>query len=149
MSSKENASTGRKATSCSCHCIPTRSSTSISTSIPRSPRSGAPSSTCRSRNTSRPICSRWKTRRISRGRLRRKRQPPAVLPEAAKAAVQKSIAPVVRAWTPGSGLALGGALGVQSVLEHVRNNLIIVMRLAGTNSVKEITRDYIAPPAVA
>jgi L-lactate oxidase len=47
------------------------------------------------------------------------------------------------------GLALGGALGVQSVLEHVRNNLIIVMRLAGTKNVKEITRDYIAPPVVA
>src|SRR5262245_31312648 len=47
------------------------------------------------------------------------------------------------------GLALGGAQGVQSVLEHVRDNLTIVMRLAGTKSVKEITRDYIAPPLVA
>jgi L-lactate oxidase len=47
------------------------------------------------------------------------------------------------------GLALGGALGVQSVLEHVRDNLIIAMRLAGTKSVKEITSDYIAPPAIA
>jgi L-lactate oxidase len=47
------------------------------------------------------------------------------------------------------GLALGGAQGVQSVLEHVRNNLIIVMRLAGTKNVKEITRDYIAPPSIA
>jgi lactate oxidase len=47
------------------------------------------------------------------------------------------------------GLALGGAQGVQSVLEHVRDNLTIVMRLAGTKSVKEITRDYIAPPAIA
>ncbi|MCC6890336.1 MAG: alpha-hydroxy-acid oxidizing protein [Hyphomicrobiales bacterium] len=47
------------------------------------------------------------------------------------------------------GLALGGALGVQSVLEHLRNNLIIVMRLAGTRNVKEITRDYLAPPSVA
>ena len=44
------------------------------------------------------------------------------------------------------GLALGGAQGVQSVLEHVRDNLTIVMRLAGTKNVKEITRDYIAPP---
>jgi lactate oxidase len=47
------------------------------------------------------------------------------------------------------GLALGGAQGVQSVLEHVRDNLTIVMRLAGTKNVKEITRDYIAPPAIA
>jgi lactate oxidase len=47
------------------------------------------------------------------------------------------------------GLALGGAQGVQSVLEHVRDNLTVVMRLAGTKSVKEITRDYIAPPVVA
>ena len=47
------------------------------------------------------------------------------------------------------GLALGGAQGVQSVLEHVRDNLTIVMRLAGTKNVKEITRDYLAPPAVA
>ncbi len=47
------------------------------------------------------------------------------------------------------GLALGGAQGVQSVLEHVRDNLIIVMRLAGTKTIKEITRDYIAPPAIA
>ena len=47
------------------------------------------------------------------------------------------------------GLALGGAQGVQSVLEHVRDNLTIVMRLAGTKNVKEITRDYLAPPAIA
>jgi len=47
------------------------------------------------------------------------------------------------------GLALGGAQGVQSVLEHVRDNLTIIMRLAGTRNVKEITRDYIAPPAIA
>ena len=47
------------------------------------------------------------------------------------------------------GLALGGAQGVQSVLEHVRDNLMIVMRLAGTKNIKEITRDYIAPPAIA
>jgi len=46
------------------------------------------------------------------------------------------------------GLALGGAQGVQSVLEHLRDNLTIVMRLAGTKTVKEITRDYIAPPAM-
>jgi L-lactate oxidase len=47
------------------------------------------------------------------------------------------------------GLALGGAQGVQSVLEHVRDNLMIVMRLAGTKNVKEITRDYLAAPVVA
>jgi lactate oxidase len=44
------------------------------------------------------------------------------------------------------GLALGGAQGVQSVLEHMRNNLTIIMRLAGTKNVKEITKDYLAPP---
>jgi L-lactate oxidase len=47
------------------------------------------------------------------------------------------------------GLALGGAQGVQSVLEHVRDNLTIVMRLAGTKNVKEITRDYLASPVIA
>ncbi len=47
------------------------------------------------------------------------------------------------------GLALGGALGVQSVLEHLRDNLTIIMRLAGTKNVKAITRDYLAPPAIA
>jgi lactate oxidase len=47
------------------------------------------------------------------------------------------------------GLALGGAQGVQSVLEHVRNNLMVVMRLAGTPNIKSITKDYIAPPVVA
>ncbi len=51
--------------------------------------------------------------------------------------------------SPPSYNALGGAQGVQSVLEHVRDNLTIVMRLAGTKSVKEITRDYIAPAVVA
>jgi isopentenyl diphosphate isomerase/L-lactate dehydrogenase-like FMN-dependent dehydrogenase len=43
------------------------------------------------------------------------------------------------------GLALGGHLGVQSVLEYLRNDLYIVMQLAGTPNVKSITRDYIAP----
>ncbi len=42
------------------------------------------------------------------------------------------------------GLALGGSLGVQSVLEYVRDNLAVVMRLAGTN-VKDISHDYLAP----
>ena len=43
------------------------------------------------------------------------------------------------------GLALGGHLGVQSVLEYLRNDLYIVMQLAGTPNIKAITRDYIAP----
>ncbi len=47
------------------------------------------------------------------------------------------------------GLALGGAQGVQSVLEHLRDNLMIVMRLAGAPNVKAITRDHLAPPAIA
>jgi L-lactate oxidase len=44
------------------------------------------------------------------------------------------------------GLALGGHLGVQSVLEYLRNDLYIVMQLAGTPDIKSITRDYISPP---
>src|SRR5262249_7282779 len=47
------------------------------------------------------------------------------------------------------GLALGGSPGVQSVLEYLRNNLTIIMRLAGTPNVKAVTREYIAPPAIA
>jgi len=43
------------------------------------------------------------------------------------------------------GLALGGHLGAQSVLEYLRNDLFIVMQLAGTPNIKSITRDYIAP----
>jgi len=43
------------------------------------------------------------------------------------------------------GVALGGHLGVQSVLEYLRNDLYIVMQLAGTPNVKSITRDHIAP----
>ena len=46
------------------------------------------------------------------------------------------------------GLALGGAQGVQSVLEHIRDNLTIIMRLAGTKNVKEITSEYLAPPQI-
>jgi lactate oxidase len=45
------------------------------------------------------------------------------------------------------GLALGGALGVQSVLEYLRDNLALVMRLAGTASIKDISRDNLAPEA--
>jgi len=40
-------------------------------------------------------------------------------------------------------LALGGHLGVQSVLEYLRDDLYIVMQLAGTPNVASITRDYV------
>jgi lactate oxidase len=43
------------------------------------------------------------------------------------------------------GLALGGSLGAQSVLEYMRDNLALVMRLAGTSSIKEISRDNLVP----
>ena len=39
------------------------------------------------------------------------------------------------------GLALGGSLGAQSVLEYMRDNLALVMRLAGTTSLKDISTD--------
>jgi len=47
------------------------------------------------------------------------------------------------------GLALGGHLGAQSVLEYLRDDLYIVMQLAGTPNLKSITRDHIAPPRLA
>ncbi len=47
------------------------------------------------------------------------------------------------------GLALGGNLGVQSVLEYLRNDLYIVMQVSGCPNVKSITRDHIAPPRIA
>src|SRR5262245_27738963 len=47
------------------------------------------------------------------------------------------------------GLALGGAQGVQSVLEHLRDHLMVVMRLAGAANIKSITRDHLAPSAIA
>ena len=43
------------------------------------------------------------------------------------------------------GMALGGTAGAQSVLEYLRDNLTIVMRLAGTAKVADITRDYLVP----
>src|SRR5579872_2433179 len=46
------------------------------------------------------------------------------------------------------GLALGGHLGAQSVLEYLRDDLYIVMQLAGTANVKAISRDHIAPPRI-
>ena len=48
-----------------------------------------------------------------------------------------------------SGLALGGSLGAQSVLEYLRDDLYIVMQLAGTPNIRSITRDHIAAPRVA
>jgi len=47
------------------------------------------------------------------------------------------------------GLALGGHLGAQSVLEYLRDDLYIVMQLTGTPNIKSITRDHIAPARVA
>ncbi|MDB5651453.1 MAG: hypothetical protein JWL62_2973 [Hyphomicrobiales bacterium] len=44
------------------------------------------------------------------------------------------------------GMALGGAAGAQSVLEYLRDNLTLAMRLAGTASVKDISRDYLVQP---
>jgi lactate oxidase len=46
------------------------------------------------------------------------------------------------------GLALGGNLGVQSVLEYLRNDLYIVMQVSGCPNIKSITRDRIAPPRI-
>jgi lactate oxidase len=43
------------------------------------------------------------------------------------------------------GSALGGAQGVQSVHEHLKAELTMVMELAGTPTVKSITRAYVAP----
>ncbi len=43
------------------------------------------------------------------------------------------------------GVALGGAEGAQSVLEYMRDNLTLVMRLAGTARVADINKDYLVP----
>ena len=40
-------------------------------------------------------------------------------------------------------LALGGPQGVQTVHTHLRNELSMVMRLAGTPAIKSITRDFV------
>jgi isopentenyl diphosphate isomerase/L-lactate dehydrogenase-like FMN-dependent dehydrogenase len=42
------------------------------------------------------------------------------------------------------GSALGGAQGVQSVHEHLKEELAMVMQLAGTPTIKSITRDHVA-----
>jgi lactate oxidase len=47
------------------------------------------------------------------------------------------------------GLALGGNLGAQSVLEYLRDDLYIVMQLAGTPNIRSITRDHLAPARIA
>jgi L-lactate oxidase len=41
------------------------------------------------------------------------------------------------------GLALGGWMGVQSVLEHIRGEFLMTMRHAGVKSVGQITRRYL------
>ena len=38
------------------------------------------------------------------------------------------------------GSALGGAQGVQSVYEHLRNELVMTMQLAGTPTIKSIVQ---------
>jgi isopentenyl diphosphate isomerase/L-lactate dehydrogenase-like FMN-dependent dehydrogenase len=42
------------------------------------------------------------------------------------------------------GSALGGAQGVQAVHTHLKNELSMVMRLAGTGNIKSITREFVA-----
>jgi isopentenyl diphosphate isomerase/L-lactate dehydrogenase-like FMN-dependent dehydrogenase len=43
------------------------------------------------------------------------------------------------------GLALGGADGVAAVLEHLKMELVNVMKLAGTARLADITAEYIKP----
>ena len=42
------------------------------------------------------------------------------------------------------GSALGGAQGVEAVHTHLKNELSMVMRLAGTPTIKHITREFVA-----
>ena len=42
------------------------------------------------------------------------------------------------------GSALGGVQGVQAVHTHLKNELTMVMRLAGTPTIKNITREFVA-----
>jgi isopentenyl diphosphate isomerase/L-lactate dehydrogenase-like FMN-dependent dehydrogenase len=42
------------------------------------------------------------------------------------------------------GSALGGAQGVEAVHNHLKNELTMVMRLAGTPNIKAISRDFVA-----
>jgi isopentenyl diphosphate isomerase/L-lactate dehydrogenase-like FMN-dependent dehydrogenase len=41
------------------------------------------------------------------------------------------------------GSALGGALGVQAVHSHLKTELAMVMRIAGTPTIKSITREFV------
>lgn len=41
------------------------------------------------------------------------------------------------------GSALGGSLGVQAVHEHLKSELVMVMQLAGTPTIKSITREHV------
>jgi lactate oxidase len=43
------------------------------------------------------------------------------------------------------GLALGGWMGAQSVLDHLKRELAMVMHFAGTPDIGAITRDFLAP----
>ncbi len=47
------------------------------------------------------------------------------------------------------GLSLGGAAGVQSVLQHMKAELQMVMQLAGAKSIKDINRQFVAPHPLA
>jgi hypothetical protein len=53
----------------------------------------------------------------------------------------RRIGVVALGWPLLYGSALGGAQGVQSVCEHLRNELIMTMQLAGTPAIKSIAAD--------
>jgi isopentenyl diphosphate isomerase/L-lactate dehydrogenase-like FMN-dependent dehydrogenase len=42
------------------------------------------------------------------------------------------------------GLALGGWIGVQAVLQHLDGELEMTMRLAGARNIAEISRRYVS-----
>ncbi len=43
------------------------------------------------------------------------------------------------------GVTLGGMEGAQSVLEYMRDNLTLVMRLAGASKIADINREFLTP----
>lgn len=43
------------------------------------------------------------------------------------------------------GLALGGWMGVQSVLEYLRDDFALTMKIAGTQDLRAITREFLSP----
>ena len=43
------------------------------------------------------------------------------------------------------GLALGGWMGVQGVLEHIKAEFVMTMRLAGAASLRDVSRQFLAP----